>query len=322
MHSERKFINIISSYFPDFLGDDCAFFPKNLDDCNIISKDLLIEDVHFNMDYVSAKSLACKALQANLSDIAAQGGVGKYIMLGISVPSTKCEYMEQFTREFAQLSLSEDVIIVGGDTTASAGLISISLTVLGYVNPKHNKPRNASGDGDKICVIGDCGYAHLGWKVLEGKVATLEKFKKHFLFPKAKVKEGKWLAMKRAVTSMIDLSDGLYIDLNHICEASSVGAVLDLNQFIIPEDFSSSCESLGLNPNEVMLSGGEDYGLLITVKKKNFDIFKDDFFNEFGYYPKLIGEIVKKGRGVKLLGRDMNLKIKPFYHFNEGDAVS
>ena len=126
--TEDKVINFLQQEFLslDGIGDDAAIFAENY----VISKDLLIEDVHFRRKYVDSKSLAYKALHVNLSDIAAMGASATYVMLGIAIPKNCDQYIDDFLRAFAQECKINDVVLIGGDTTASPDKLFISITII------------------------------------------------------------------------------------------------------------------------------------------------------------------------------------------------
>ncbi len=318
MISEADIIHRIKNSFPKYIGHDTAEIDVPTDSCCVVTKDLLIDNIHFCTNYVEPKSLAYKALHANLSDLAASGTQPKFIILGLSIPKSKETYVYEFIDHFLRLCKSEKVDIIGGDTTASQSSLFISITAIGYTQKGHRKIRCGAKKNDLICITGPIGKSHLGFLALENKVNGLLEFKKSFLFPKAKVQEGIWLGKHSTVTSMMDISDGLFIDLKRLAETSKVRAEINLNKLPLSEPFIKACEFLKLNPFNILLIGGEDYGLLFTIQKEYFTKVSHQFFNTFGYQIHCIGKVEDgDGINIKKCGNKINLPLKPFSHFGE-----
>ena len=318
MISETEVIHKIKNRFPKHIGHDTAEINVPSDSSCVVTKDLLIDDVHFRTSYVEPKSLAYKALHANLSDLAASGAQPKFIVLGLSVPKTYEAYVYEFIDHFLTLCKSNQVDIIGGDTTASQSGLFVSITAIGYTKKGYRKTRYGAKKDDLICVTEPIGRSYLGFLALENKVNGLLEFKESFLFPKAKAQEGIWLGKQNAITSMMDISDGLFIDLKHLAETSKVSAEIDLDKLPLSNDFIKACELLKLDPFNTLLVGGEDYGLLFTVQKEYFTKISHQFFNTFSYQIHCIGHI-KDGDGIsiKKCGNKINLPLKPFSHFGE-----
>ena len=140
--------------------------------------------------------------------------------------------------------------------------------------------------------------------------------RRDFLFPKAKVREGIWLGKQNTVTSMMDISDGLFIDLKRLAKTSKVCAEISLDKLPLSKSFINACDSLNLDPFNTLLVGGEDYGLLFTIRKEHFPEISRQFFNLFSYQLHCIGHI-KDGEGVNIqkCGHRVELPLKPFSHF-------
>lgn len=296
--SENKIIDFFQQKFPSSIGDDAAIIGGQ----QIISKDLLIEDIHFRTRYCDFESLAHKALQVNLSDIAAMGAKPSHVLLGIAIPKHfDSNYIDGFIKSFANNCINNDVILIGGDTTASPDKLFISLTIIGSTDTPIY--RSSANIGDIICVIGNLGHAHIGWQSLEKNIEGFEKYKQVFLKPNTQLKAS--LELKNKVTSMMDISDGLYIDLQKLCKASKVSAQIEVDNLKATEDFINSCNMLNLDPLSTQLMGGEDYGLLITIKP-----------NQYNIALKKIGVIIP-GNGEVFFDKEINLKQKIFSHFGE-----
>lgn len=301
------------------IGDDAAVIPLNETESYVITKDLLVEDLHFSLAYFDPESLAHKALHVNLSDIAAMGTLPCYVLLGIAIPSLLSEkFLHSFLDHFSRLCQKNNVHLIGGDTTASSGKLIISLTVIGRAVTSQLKFRNRAQPNELIAVAGNMGYAHLGLKALEEGMSDFEAFTSTSLRPMARVKEGLWFGAQSAVSSMIDLSDGLHIDLSRLCTASKVGSEILVNSLIPSSEFLDACIRLHLDPLESMLIGGEDYGLLVTLKADEYESIAHRFEELFGYQLTLIGKTTDTGV-VKLMknNREIPFVYRAFSHFGE-----
>lgn len=310
MISEDKIIQNLQAQSHGFIGDDAVVLPHIANDRYVITKDLLIEAVHFRTKYFTPQDLSHKALHANLSDLAAMGAKPLYILCGIAIPHTLQEYASDFLTSLATSCQAVGVVLIGGDTTASKDHLFISITAIGQVQEGNIKYRSTAGSDDLICIIGNLGWAHLGFMALEDDIVTDANYTNSFLTPKAKIKEGVWLGRQAAVTCMMDISDGLYIDLKRLCNSSNKSAVIDIDLF-----GSALTPEISL---QVALEGGEDYGLLMTINKELFEKLSNEFVKTFNYNLKVIGHIAD-GEGVafKQGNQDVDLFINPFSHFGE-----
>ena len=309
MTNERNIIEQLTKRSHGFIGDDAAILPSVDPDQYVITKDLLIENRHFRTRYFSAQDLAHKALHVNLSDLAAMGAKPLYILCGIAAAKKHETYAQNFLDALLDSCQLAGVKLIGGDTVASEQSFCISITAIG--SNKAFKLRNTADSGDWITVIGNLGWADVGLKALEHHTKVHDQYIKSFLRPQAKIKEGQWLARQTAVTSMMDISDGLYIDLQSLCQMSNKGAVINLDWL---SDYRCPGQSLS-----TMLEGGEDYGLLCTVQKAAFDDLKKAFSQHFGQTMKVVGwindtsEVVLHKNGRHYDG----LALTPFTHFGE-----
>ncbi len=316
MLSESGIIQKLQTMFPEQIGDDAACMPFSQKQNYLISKDLLVEDTHFRLSYQDAKSLAHKALHVNLSDLAAMGAKPQYVLLGLSIPPHFQEQADAFLDAFANSCQKASVLLIGGDTTSSSEQLLISVTAIGIANKKHIKFRSHAKPGDFICISGNIGEAHLGFSALEQTKMCDSRYLDAFLTPNARLKEGLWLGQEDAVTSMIDTSDGLIVDLERLCEACTLKAELHLEQFSPNTQFTTTCETLGLKPIEAQLTGGEDYALLFSVSQKAYPSLAERFEAHFGYPLTHIG-VLREGQGITLLNHNTptTLNLRSFSHF-------
>ncbi len=309
MISENDIIQRLRLKSKGYIGDDAAVLPDGL----VITKDLLIEDIHFRTQYFNPKDLAHKSLHVNLSDLSAMGAKPLYILCGISIPSNLQEYASDFLDFLTQSCEKENVILIGGDTTSSPDKLFISITALGYAKEPFIKYRSTAGFDESIFVAGNLGWSHIGFFSLDNNLNVNEKYIQHFLRPQAKVNEGLWFAQKDYVTSMMDVSDGLYVDLKRLCEASYCGANID--SLLYGDDFLKACKTINVNHNQVAFCGGEDYALLLTCKKEKSHTLSQQFYEMFHYELLYIGNTTKK-MGIHYSGSE-NSSFKPFTHFGE-----
>ena len=254
------------------IGDDAAAWHGDAS-IQLATTDSLIQDVHFPLAVTSWEELGWKALAANLSDIAAMGGLPKYALVSLALPDhTEVEDVAALYKGMLELAQRFEVAIIGGDTS-SAPLVVINITVLGSTmsRDKHILTRAAARHGEKVAVTGYLGAAAAGLEVLS-KYPSLDSeatasLKRAFLQPYPRVTEGQIL-VEHGVRAAIDISDGLISDLNHICKASQVSARIEIDRVPIPPAVSANFADRAL---DLALSGGEDYELLFTASDEVID---------------------------------------------------
>jgi thiamine-monophosphate kinase len=248
------------------IGDDAAAWRGDTS-IQLVTVDSFIQDVHFSLDITPWEEAGWKALAVNLSDIAAMGGVPRYAVVSLALPDdTEVDDVRALYQGMTKLAQEFEVAIVGGDTSR-APQVAINITVLGSTPNQGGSMLTRSGakPGDRIAVTGYLGAASAGWEMLTGKlrfddVATT-RLKQAFLHPCPRITEGK-LLLEQAVKTAIDISDGLVSDLGHICQASQLGARLDIDSVPIDPLVRANFGDRALT---LALSGGEDYELLFTA---------------------------------------------------------
>lgn len=290
MNKEFDFLNIISNTLDNssFLGDDCAYL-KNYK--LAISKDCLIEDVHFSLKYMNTYEIAKKALLVNISDILASGAKPKYALIGLSGKLDN-DFIKNFYLGINEIAKKFKLEIIGGDLT-SGDKISISVTILGdYKNRKISSRKNAKKDY-VLAVVGEFGSSANGlFELQQGKKESyfISYHKEPKLYPKISSKIAKTVKKPYA---MMDSSDGLIDCLYQISTKSNVKIEIDYN--LIPKKTT--------NKNFV-LSGGEDYALVVALDK-----------SDFKKIPNLIQiGSCKSGKGIFVDGKE--IKYNSFQHFN------
>jgi thiamine-monophosphate kinase len=262
------------------IGDDTAAWQSD-GLTQLLTVDSLIEDVHFSLAITPWYELGWKALAVNLSDIAAMGGIPQYAVVSLAVPgSTEVEDISDLYRGMIELAGESGATIIGGDTS-SAPLVMISVTVLGTVGQhplrgqgKNMLTRHGARAGDRIAVTGYLGAASAGMAMLTGKLkldtAATSHLQEAFLRPQPRLTEGQIL-LEHGIECAIDISDGLVSDLAHICQASRLGARIEVDQVPIHPDVKVNFGGQAL---ELALSGGEDYELLFTGSSEKISRIK------------------------------------------------
>ena len=293
------------------IGDDAAILSFG-DKETVISTDLLVEGVHFDLSYVPLKHLGYKAVMVNLSDICAMNAMPTQITVSIAVSNRfPLEALEELYAGITTAAKLYYVDVVGGDTTSSTSGLIISVTALGEVEKDIAVLRSGAKPNDLLVVSGDIGGAYMGLQVLEREkevfkvnpnsqpdLSMYTYIVERQLKPEAR-KDIITLLTQLEVrpTSMIDISDGLSSEIIHLCKQSNVG--VDLYETKIPLDpqVISTCEEFNIDSTTIALNGGEDYELLMTVSQEDYPKIKGN--------PNLtvIGYMTEKDKGMHLVTR-------------------
>lgn len=294
------------------VGDDAAVLEFK-DQQTLITTDLLMEGVHFDLVYTPMKHLGYKSAIVNFSDIYAMNGTPKQITVSLAVSKRFCiEDMELFYEGLKLACQIHGVDIVGGDTTSSVTGLAISITCIGTANKEQVVYRNGAKETDLICVSGDLGAAYMGLQLLEREKAVFEGQKevnpdfsgKEYLLerqlkPEARKDIIEALSKEGILpTAMMDISDGLSSELMHICTQSQTGCRIYEERIPIDYQTAVMAEELNMNVTTCALNGGEDYELLFTVPLTAHD----KVANMKGI--KVIGHITKAELGCGLITRD------------------
>lgn len=246
------------------IGDDAAWV-DHPQGSSLVTADLLIEGIHFDLKWTSLADLGYKSLAVNLSDIAAMGGTPAYVMLSLGIPANfDTDKIDKLYRGINGLAKKHGVTIVGGDTNA-AGSLLISVCLIGHP-PKKPISRSGAHVGDDIYVTGTLGDAALALNLLRHKRRPQSRAEAHLLKrlhrPTPRLAAGALLAQRNLATAMIDVSDGLIQDLSHICQASGVGANIQQKKLPLSSAFLALAGKIGMRH---ALSGGDDYELLFCA---------------------------------------------------------
>lgn len=290
------------------IGDDAAVIDNN-GKLTVVSTDLLVEGIHFDLMYTPLKHLGYKSIVVNLSDIYAMNAQPKQVTVSIALSNRfSVEAVEEIYEGIYAACKVYNVDLIGGDTTSSPRGLVISVTAIGQGERDKLVYRNGAKVGDLICISGDLGAAYLGLQILEREKQLyldnpsvqpdLEQqtyLVGKILKPEARKDIIEMFAQNGIVpTAMMDISDGLASEIHHICRQSGVGAFIEESGVSIHPDAQLMAINFKLDPITCALSGGEDYELLFTIDPSDIEKIK--------YLPDIYiaGEIVPKEDGIKL----------------------
>ncbi|MSM40205.1 MAG: thiamine-phosphate kinase [Geobacter sp.] len=250
------------------IGDDAAAVKPSPGTVQLLTSDMLLEGVHFDLTFTSPEALGRKSLAVNLSDMAAMGGRSRHFLLSLAIPpSVSLEFLDPFIGGLLDMASCHAVSLVGGDTCASRSGLVISITLVGEQLPERVVYRQGARPGDLVCVTGFLGDSALGLAELRAGLRETPAVSRH-LEPSPRCNEGLMLAEAGLPTAMIDVSDGLLADLGHILECSGVGAKVFLDRLPLSEYFSAEAGRLVSEPIQLALAGGEDYELLFSLPRQ------------------------------------------------------
>ena len=286
MHKEDQLVERIARKVPSILGprasgalrlgigDDSAILsPKGRNDW-VLSCDAFLEGVHFLAKAHPPDSVGYKSPVRAASDLVAMGAAPRYFLMTLALPSSRIgTWLDAFLSGMARAARYLGMRLIGGDTTKSDS-VSISITVLGEVSRGRALTRAGARPGDLIYVTGKLGRAQLGLDLVRANLARrgeLRDVLRQHLYPRIPVKLGEWLARNQIASAMMDVSDGLSTDLGRLCSASRVGARIEA-QLVpcvsIPAGLFRRSRKLKLDPLQMALHGGDDYGLLIAIPRR------------------------------------------------------
>ncbi len=324
----KDFVSYSSSTIKG-VGDDAAVIATSEEEVMLVSTDMLVEGIHFNLMYSPLMHLGYKSVVVNLSDIYAMNGTPKQITVSIAISSRfPLEAVEELYKGIKKACDIYQVDLVGGDTTSSLSGLMISITAVGTAKKDQVIYRSGAKEYDLLVVSGDLGGAYMGLQVLERERAVFKAnpdiqpdldghdyLLERQLKPEAR-KDVIQILKELEVhpTAMIDISDGLASEIMHICKASEVGCTIYDER--IPLDAKTSIAAIEFNvdPVTTALNGGEDYELLFTIKQEDYEkVASNPNFT-------VIGHITDKASGVNLVdknGSHVTLQAQGWNHFAE-----
>jgi thiamine-monophosphate kinase len=318
MHKEDQLVDRIARKVPSIvghrasgalslgIGDDSAVLSPNGGKDWVLSCDAFLEGVHFLAKAHPPDSVGYKSLVRAASDLVAMGASPRFFLVTLALPASRIgTWLDAFLAGMARAARYLGMRLIGGDTTRSAS-VSISITVLGEASRGRALTRSGARPGDLIYVSGELGRAQLGLELVRANLARrgeLQDVLRQHLYPRIPVKLGEWLARNQTASAMMDLSDGLSTDLGRLCAASRVGARIEAHRVpcvSIPAGLFRGSRKLKLNPLQMALHGGDDYGLLIAIPRRRVNRLQ-----RAPDYSSLtcIGEITP-GRGILLVNDD------------------
>ena len=292
------------------VGDDTAVIEKNDEKFTLITTDLLIEGVHFDMIYTPLKHLGYKAAIVNFSDIVAMNGNPQQLIIGLSASNRfSVEALEEIYSGVYLACEKYGVDLVGGDTTSSPSSLFLSLTAIGEIKKEKIAYRSTAKSGDLICVSGDLGGAYMGLLILEREKKVFQDNPEiqpdldgndyligRQLKPEARLDIINKLEKEKIIpTSMIDISDGLASEILHICKNSNLGCALYEEKLPIDVTTAGAANEFGLDPTTAAMNGGEDYELLFTISQSDYEKIKN--IKDIS----IIGHIAEKSEGSNLI---------------------
>lgn len=310
------------------VGDDAAVLDFKTKKA-VISTDLLVEGVHFDLSYMPLKHLGYKAVVVNVSDICAMNAVPTQITVSIAVSNRfPLEAMEELYEGIRLACSAYNLDLVGGDTTSSTTGLLMSITAIGEAKKEEIVYRSGASESDLLVVSGDIGAAYMGLQVLEREKQVylvnpqsqpdLEDYSyiiERQLKPEARTDIRELLKkLDVSPTAMIDVSDGISSEIMHICKASGVGCNLFEEKLPLDPQFMNVCEEFNLDSTTIAINGGEDYELLFTIPINDFDKIKGN--------PNLtvIGHMTAEAEGIHLITREntkLPLKARGWNALNE-----
>ena len=289
------------------IGDDAAVVRSDARSNLIACSDLVVEGVHFRRDWSEPFAIGHKALAATVSDVAAMGGAPLFALVSLALPrETSSEFVDGLIEGLFSVADSYGIAIIGGDTSSSPGPLFIDTTVLGECGEGRAIRRGGAAAGDLIFVTGSLGASELGLRLLEQRrtqeqpgvsegedhlaAARAKAIKRHTL-PEPRVNAGAAIGKAGLATAMIDISDGLSTDLNHLTEASGCGALISADAIPVADCVRVLASELGdMDPLTVALNSGEEYELLFTSPAKNREAIAS-LSSELGLPITAIGQI-------------------------------
>lgn len=311
------------------VGDDAAVVSISETEAMLISTDMLIEGIHFNLMYMPLKHLGYKAVVVNLSDIIAMNGTPEQITVSIGVSSRfPLEAMEELYSGIKAACDLYKVDLIGGDTTSTYSGLTISITAIGKAKKEDIVYRSGAKEFDLVVVSGDLGAAYMGLQVLEREKEVFnanpdiqpdldghDYIIERQLKPEARKDVLDFLKeLDVKPTSMIDISDGLASEVLHICKSSKVGCHIYDEKIPIDGKTSMTAIDFNLDPGTCALNGGEDYELLFTIDQKDFDKIKGN------PHMTVIGHITNEKDGCYFIdknGSAITLRAQGWNHFED-----
>ena len=319
---EREFINRIRKMMPGkggsiifSAGDDCLVTESFGNYRSLYTTDTFVDGVHFTRNFFSYGQIGHRCMAASVSDIAAMSGIPMYSLLSLSMPrETLLEDAITLFEGFQKTAEQYGCPVAGGETTSTFGQLTITITVIGKVEPGRVVTRSGAQVGDSIYVTGTVGDAMAGLMAFERDEKGFKMLKKKFLAPEALVSLSRSLSEQYQITAMIDISDGLAVDLGHLCEESGCGAELFVSSLPLSVEYKRFTRKHGIDNIDFALSSGEEFELLFTSNDSSLP----EHFTLFNHTITRIGTVTDSAEGMKLHcdnGTIKQITLKGYEHF-------
>lgn len=304
------------------IGDDAAVWQPSRSHRSVITTDALVDGVHFTRETMSLEDVGWRTTTANLSDLAAMGARPVLATIALGIPeAVDFEDLLALYRGIIACATTERLVIAGGDLTRAPAL-TIAMTAVGEVRASSVKRRSSGRPGDAVGVTGRLGASRAGFDIARGRVTLgqeglREEALRAHRRPRARVREGRWLAASASVHAMMDCSDGLSTDLARLCEASALGARLE--SIPVAPSALAAAEALREDPRAYALAGGEEYELIFTCAARAFAHLARRFQECFGSPLHRIGTL-RRERGIVIAerGEEKPVSRTGWDHFDGG----
>ncbi len=301
----KKKIKIYSNDVVKGAGDDAAVLKHDKKNYMIFTGDILVENVHFSLKHSTPEQVGMKAIEQNVSDIAAMGGIPKFALVSLALPkSAERSFIDGLYKGINKKSKKYKISIVGGNISGSKEIV-VNISMTGLVGKKYLALRSGAKIGDLIFCSGHAGASAAGLELLKQNKKG-KSIKKH-LEPESRLDLARKLA-KIGINSMIDASDGIASEIKHICNESKVGAIVYYDKIPVSKNTIKDSKKIKKNPIDFALYGGEDFELIFTAPKNRLQKLKK--------YGTAIGEIVSKKHGINIIKNKKASKLgNGFEHF-------
>ncbi len=305
------------------IGDDTASFSASPGQEILITCDSVVEGRHYLPGRITARDLGRRAMDLNISDIGAMGGLPLYALISLGLRGDLAvQFIEEMYRGFLTELNPFGAAVIGGNITHSGGPLFIDITLLGEVPVGKVVRRSGARVGDAILLTGEPGQAAAGLRLLlsegGGEGLANHELVRAYHAPGHRAREGRAVALSGCATAMIDTSDGLLGDLGHICEESRVGATLDLESLPVSDVLRQTSHRLGLNPYDLILGDSDDYELIITCAPEDVGMIRGVLAIEGAPRVTQIGRITTEASGIQLVeggGKTRKVKATGWDHF-------
>jgi len=314
--------NVLASQSSDVqisIGDDAAVFKTHSEYWTVITTDALVEGVHFDLSYTPVESLGWKLMAVNISDIAAMGGIPRTAVVSLALTENwTLKQIDLLYQGIAACCKQYNCDLIGGDTVRSNYSTFLSATITGEVEPECCAKRSGAKTGDLVCITGVLGRVMVGFRILSLSLNKKgrQKAVNHFLHPEPRVQEARILVKEVGINAMIDISDGLASEIEHICISSGKGCTIYGDKIPVAEDLKELSHSTNKPSFFEAIQSGEEYELLFTISEDNYQILKKKSIFKNGLI-SVIGTITDEAEGLNLFynSKKISLPTQGWDHF-------